>query len=408
MGWDMIKFAQAVRIASGSIGSAKLRSALTTLGIVIGVAAVVVNASLGASFNQFFTDEISSVGSNFIIAASKQPNLFFDNEYNLMKNTPGITGVSPRKTMSGDLTYLSETKSVNVAGINEDFQEIQGLQMEKGTFLSDKDSFAAVLGYNIANEEFSKKISHRSNVKISFRQEDGTLVTKSFKVKGVLKDSEPTVVSQDSDYDLTVFIPISTMNEMIGEKDYGAFLAMADSPEKVRDISDEVDRRLARNFGVPEREIGDEDSKPYYVFNQEEVLEQTGIIGDALNSFLLALALISLLVGSIGIMNIMLVTVTERTREIGIMKSVGYSNSNILSLFLLESVMVSLFGGIVGTVIGGLGAYALESALDLPPVFPLKLIEIGIVISILVGITAGLYPARKAARMNPVDALRYE
>ncbi|AYK14953.1 MAG: ABC transporter permease [Methanosarcina flavescens] len=404
----MIKFAQAVRIASGSIGSAKLRSALTTLGIVIGVAAVVVNASLGASFNQFFTDEISSVGSNFIIAASKQPNLFFDNEYNLMKNTPGITGVSPRKTMSGDLTYLSETKSVNVAGINEDFQEIQGLQMEKGTFLSDKDSFAAVLGYNIANEEFSKKISHRSTVKIAFRQEDGTLVTKSFKVKGVLKDSEPTVVSQDSDYDLTVFIPISTMNEMIGEKDYGAFLAMADSPEKVRDISDEVDRRLARNFGVPEREIGDEDSKPYYVFNQEEVLEQTGIIGDALNSFLLALALISLLVGSIGIMNIMLVTVTERTREIGIMKSVGYSNSNILSLFLLESVMVSLFGGIVGTVIGGLGAYALESALDLPPVFPLKLIEIGIVISILVGITAGLYPARKAARMNPVDALRYE
>ncbi|MFI5384426.1 MAG: ABC transporter permease, partial [Methanosarcina thermophila] len=344
----MIKFAQAVRIASGSIGSAKLRSALTTLGIVIGVAAVVVNASLGASFNQFFTDEISSVGSNFIIAASKQPNLFFDNEYNLIKNTPGITGVSPRKTMSGDLTYLSETKSVNIAGINEDFQEIQGLQMEKGTFLSDKDSFAAVLGYNIANEEFSKKISHRSNVKISFRQEDGTLVTKSFKVKGVLKDSEPTVVSQDSDYDLTVFIPISTMNEMIGEKDYGVFLAMADSPEKVRSISDEVDRRLARNFGVPEREIDDEDSKPYYVFNQEEVLEQTGKIGDALNSFLLALALISLLVGSIGIMNIMLVTVTERTREIGIMKSVGYSNSNILSLFLLESVMVSLFGGIVG------------------------------------------------------------
>ncbi|AKB13311.1 putative ABC transport system permease protein [Methanosarcina thermophila] len=404
----MIKFAQAVRIASGSIGSAKLRSALTTLGIVIGVAAVVVNASLGASFNQFFTDEISSVGSNFIIAASKQPNLFFDNEYNLIKNTPGITGVSPRKTMSGDLTYLSETKSVNIAGINEDFQEIQGLQMEKGTFLSDKDSFAAVLGYNIANEEFSKKISHRSNVKISFRQEDGTLVTKSFKVKGVLKDSEPTVVSQDSDYDLTVFIPISTMNEMIGEKDYGVFLAMADSPEKVRSISDEVDRRLARNFGVPEREIDDEDSKPYYVFNQEEVLEQTGKIGDALNSFLLALALISLLVGSIGIMNIMLVTVTERTREIGIMKSVGYSNSNILSLFLLESVMVSLFGGIVGTLIGGLGAYALESALDLPPVFPLKLIEIGIAISILVGITAGLYPARKAARMNPVDALRYE
>lgn len=404
----MIKFAQAARIASGSIGSAKLRSALTTLGIVIGIAAVVVNASLGASFNQFFTDEISSVGSNFIIAASEQPNLFFDNEYNLMKNTPGISGVSPRKSMSGDLTYLSETKNVNVAGINKDFQEIQGLQMERGTFLTDKDSSAAVLGYDIANDKFSKNISHRSTVEIAFRQENGTVVKKSFKVKGILKNSKPTVISEDSDYDLTVFIPVSTMNEMIGEKDYGAFLAMAESPAKVRDISDDVDSRLARNFGVPERDIDDEDLKPYYVFNQEEVLEQTGKIGDALSSFLLVLALISLFVGSIGIMNIMLVTVTERTREIGIMKSVGYSNSNILSLFLLESVMVSSFGGIVGTVIGGLGAYALEITLKLPPVFPLALIEIGIAVSVLVGITAGLYPARKAARMNPVDALRYE
>jgi putative ABC transport system permease protein len=404
----MIKFAQAARIASGSIGSAKLRSALTTLGIVIGIAAVVVNASLGASFNQFFTDEISSVGSNFIIAASEQPNLFFDNEYNLMKNTPGISGVSPRKSMSGDLIYLSETKNVNVAGINKDFQEIQGLQMERGTFLTDKDSAAAVLGYDIANDKFSKNISHRSTVEIAFRQENGTVVKKSFKVKGILKNSKPTVVSEDSDYDLTVFIPVSVMNEMIGEKDYGAFLAMADSPEKIRDISDDVDSRLARNFGVPERDIDDEDLKPYYVFNQEEVLEQTGKIGDALSSFLLVLALISLFVGSIGIMNIMLVTVTERTREIGIMKSVGYSNSNILSLFLLESVMVSSFGGIVGTVIGGLGAYALEITLKLPPVFPLALIEIGIAVSVLVGITAGLYPARKAARMNPVDALRYE
>lgn len=404
----MIKFAQAARIASGSIGSAKLRSALTTLGIVIGIAAVVVNASLGASFNQFFTDEISSVGSNFIIAASEQPNLFFDNEYNLMKNTPGISGVSPRKSMSGDLTYLSETKNVNVAGINKDFQEIQGLQMERGTFLTDKDSSAAVLGYDIANDKFSKNISHRSTVEIAFRQENGTVVKKSFKVKGILKNSKPTVISEDSDYDLTVFIPVSTMNEMIGEKDYGAFLAMAESPAKVRDISDDVDSRLARNFGVPERDIDDEDLKPYYVFNQEEVLEQTGKIGDALSSFLLVLALISLFVGSIGIMNIMLVTVTERTREIGIMKSVGYSNSNILSLFLLESVMVSSFGGIVGTVIGGLGAYALEITLKLPPVFPVALIEIGIAVSVFVGITAGLYPARKAARMNPVDALRYE
>jgi len=404
----MIRFRQAAHIALGSIGSAKLRSALTTLGIVIGIAAVVINASLGASFNQFFTDEISSVGSNFIIAYSKQPNLFFDNEYNIMKNTPGITGVSPRKSMSGELTYLSETRNVNVAGVNKDFKEIQGLQMESGSFLTDKDSNAVVLGYDLANDKFGKNISHRSTIGVAFRQEDGTVVKKSFKVKGILQNSKPTVVSEDSDYDLTVFIPISTMNEMTGKKDYGAFLAMANSPGKVREVAEEVDSRLARNFGVPEKNIENEDSKPYTIFNQADVLEQTGKLGDALNSFLLVLALISLFVGSIGIMNIMLVTVTERTREIGIMKSVGYSSSNVLSLYLLEAVMVSLFGGVVGTAIGGVGAYIIEIALKLPPVFPLKLIEIGILISVFVGISAGLYPARKAALMDPVDALRHE
>jgi len=402
----MIRFAQATRIALGSIGSAKLRSSLTTLGIVIGIAAVVINASIGASFNQFFTDEISSVGSNFIITYSKQPNIFFDNEYNLMKSTQGITGVSPRKSVTGELTYLSETKSVNIAGVNEDFQEIQGLKMERGSFLTNKDVYSAVLGYNLANDEFSRNISHRSTVEISFRQDNGTVVTKTFKVKGILQNSKPTVISEDSDYDLTVFIPISTLNEMIGQEDYGTFLAMTDSPEKVRSVAEKVDDRLARNFGISER--ADEDSKPYTVFNQADVLEETGKLGDSLSSFLLVLASISLFVGSIGIMNIMLVTVTERTREIGIMKSVGYSNSNILSLFLLESIIVSFLGGVVGTTIGGLGAYLLESALKLPPVFPLKLIEIGVIVSILVGVTAGLYPAKKAAHMNPVDALRYE
>ncbi len=314
----------------------------------------------------------------------------------------------PRKSTSGELTYLSETKSVDIAGVNKDFKEIEGLQMEEGSFLTDKDSTAAVLGYDLANGKFDKNISHRSTVEIAFRQENGTIVKKSFKVKGILQNSEPTVVSEDRDYDLTVFIPISTMNEMTGKKDYGAFLAMANSPGKVREIAGEVDSRLARNFGIPERKIKDEDSKPYTIFNQADVLEQTGKLGDALNSFLLVLALISLFVGSIGIMNIMLVTVTERTREIGVMKSVGYNNFNVLSLFLLEAIMVSSLGGVVGTVIGGIGAYIIESALKLPPVFPLKLIVIGILVSVAVGIAAGIYPARKAALMNPVDALRYE
>ncbi len=404
----MIQFVQAARIASGSIRSSKLRSALTTLGIVIGVAAVIINASLGASFNQFFTDEVTSVGSNFIIAYSDQPNLFYESELGIIENTPGISGVSPRKIISGEISFLSDTKSVSIVGVNGDFQEIQGIKMEEGSFLIDKDIYSAVLGYDLAKEEFGRSISHRSNIDIAFRQEDGTLVRKSFKVKGILEDSKETIVGGDGSTDMIVYIPISTLNEMTGEQDYGAFFAMAENSENIRDVSDEVDRRLARNFGIPERDIDDEDAKPYTIFNQVDVLEETGALGDALSSFLLVLALVSLFVGSIGIMNIMLVTVTERTREIGIMKSVGYSSSNIQSLFLLESVMVSVFGGLMGTAIGGFGAYILETVLKLPPVFPFKLIEIGILVSVIVGVGAGMYPARKAASMNPVDALRYE
>jgi len=404
----MIQFVQAAHIASGSICSSKLRSALTTLGIVIGIAAVIINASLGASFNQFFTDEVSSVGSNFIIAYSDQPNLFYDSELEIIENTPGILGVSPRKIVSGEISYLSDTKSVSVVGVNGDFQEIQGIKMEEGSFLTDQDIYSAVLGYDLAKEEFGRSISHRSSVDIAFRQENGTLVTKKFKVKGILEDSKETIVGGDSSTDMIVYIPISIMNEMTGEQDYGAFFAMAESSENIGNISEDVDKKLARNFGIAERDIDDEDSKPYTVFDQADILKETGALGDALSSFLLVLALISLFVGSIGIMNIMLVTVTERTREIGIMKSVGYSSSNILSLFLLESIMVSSLGGLLGTVIGGFGAYILESALKLPPVFPFMLIEIGILISVLVGVGAGLYPARKAANMNPVDALRYE
>ena len=404
----MIQFVQAAHIASGSIRSAKLRSALTTLGIVIGVAAVIINASLGASFNQFFTDEVSSVGSNFIIAYSDQPNLFYDSELEIIKNTPGILGVSPRKTVSGEINYLSDVKSVSIVGVNGDFQEIQGIKMEEGSFLTDKDIYSAVLGYDLAKEEFGRSISHRSTVDIAFRQENGTLVSKSFKVKGILEDSKETIVGGDGSTDMIVYIPISTMNEMTGEKDYGAFFAMAESSENIGSISKDVDKRLARSFGISERDLNNEDAKPYTVFDQADVLEETGALGKALSTFLLVLALISLFVGSIGIMNIMLVTVTERTREIGIMKSVGYSSSNILSLFLLESIMVSSLGGLLGTAIGGFGAYILEEALKLPPVFPFKLIEIGILISVLVGVGAGLYPVRKAANMNPVDALRYE
>ncbi len=404
----MLKLRQAIGISLGSIASSKLRSGLTTLGIVIGIAAVVANISLGESFSVFFEEEINSQGSNFIIIYSQEPNLFYNNELQIIKKTPGISGVSPIKQQLGAVTYFSQTKNIDIAGVNGDYENTANIIMESGSFINDQDTFSAAIGSKVANEKFDRNISARSSIDITLRLEGGETVTRKFKVKGIIESPNTSFVGGGIDRDVSIFIPVSTINQMLEEDDFSAFFAMSENLEDVVEVSDEVDRRLARNFGVSSRDIDDEDAKPYRIFNQADVLEQTNQLADTLRNFLVAVALISLLVGSIGIMNIMLVTVTERTREIGIMKALGFSSTDILILFIIESIILSLFGGLMGLVVGIGGAYAVTTALKLPFLYPHYIFEIGVFVAVIVGVAAGVYPANKAAKMTPVDALRHE
>ncbi|MCQ6961957.1 ABC transporter permease [Methanolobus chelungpuianus] len=404
----MLSLKHSIRIALGSIGSAKMRSALTTLGIIIGIAAVIANVSLGASFSQYFTEEIGSVGNNFIIIQSKTSNLLHDNELELVKSTPGITGVSPISQQVAEVEYLSTTRQISVQGVNEDYEEVANIRMESGSFLTDKDKYVAVLGHDVAYEKFGRTISEKNTIQMTFVKANGETVTRNFKVKGIIASPETSFVQSGIESDVRIFIPISTMNEIMGEDYYWGFFAAAESMESISDVTDEVDRRLARNLGVPARDVDNEDAKPYSLMNQEEILEQVDQMSAALSSLLTAVALISLIVGSIGIMNIMLVTVTERTSEIGIMKSLGYKNREVLTMFIVESMVVGLIGGIFGTALGVLGAYVVVGAMGMPHVFPLNMIFVGVFVSIIVGLVAGVYPANKAAKMNPVDALRHE
>ncbi len=395
-------------MAIASIGSSKLRSALTTLGIVIGVAAVIANVSLGASFSQYFTEEIGSVGNNFIIIQGKTANLFHDSELDIVKNTPGIVGVSPLSQEVAQVKYISTTRQIEVQGVSEDYEGVANIQMESGTFIDDKDKYMAVLGHDVAYEKFDRKISDKNTIELTFTRADGKTITQQFKVKGIVANPETTFVQSGIEPDVRIFIPIATMNEIMGEDYYWGFFAAAASMESIDDVTDEVDKRLARGLGVPFRDLDNEDAKPYLLVNQGEILEEVDKLSAALGSLLTSVALISLIVGSIGIMNIMLVTVTERTGEIGIMKSLGYKNYEILSLFMVESIVVGLFGGILGIILGVAGAYLVDSAMNLPYVFPVDMIFIGMFVSLVVGLLAGIYPANKAARMNPVDALRHE
>lgn len=404
----MLKVRQAIGISLGSIASAKLRSGLTTLGIIIGIAAVVANVSLGESFNVFFEEEINAQGSNFIIIYSQEPNLFYNNELQIIKKTPGISGVSPIKQQLGVVTSFSQKKNIDIAGVTGDYEDTANIIMESGSFISDQDAFSAAIGSKVANEKFDRNISTRSSIDITLRLEGGRTVTRKFKVKGIIKSPATSFVGGGIDRDVSIFIPVSTINQMLEEDDFSAFFAMSDNIEKVVEVSDEVDKRLARNFGVSSRDINDEDAKPYRIFNQADVLEQTNQLADTLRNFLVAVALISLLVGSIGIMNIMLVTVTERTREIGIMKALGFSSTDILLLFLIESIIISLFGGLLGVGVGVGGAYAATNLLNLPFLYSPYIFVAGLIVAIVVGVAAGVYPASKAAKLVPVDALRHE
>ncbi len=404
----MLSPAQAIRISVGSIGSSKLRSALTTLGIIIGVAAVIANVSLGASFNQYFDDEIGAVGSNFIVIYSQNIDVFFDRELEIIRNTPGVEGVSPINQQMAQVTYMSTSRQIDIQGVTADYDDVANFEMDSGTFLTDKDQYVAVIGAEVAYEKFDKKISIKNPIDITFRREDGGVVTRTFIVKGVIQDPNTTFAQTGVEPEIRVFIPIEIMNDILGKDDYGGFFVKAQSLEIVRETGDEIDKRLARSLGVPSRELENDDTKPYVLFDQLEILEQTDQLSSALTSLLTSVALISLVVGSIGIMNIMLVTVAERTREIGLLKSLGFSEKDVLALFIIESMIVGLIGGIFGTALGIGAAHIANGILDVPDVFPTSLIVLGFLVSILVGLVAGVYPARKAARMNPVEALRKE
>ncbi len=404
----MVNVVQSLRIAAGSIRSAKMRSILTTLGIVIGVAAVIANVSLGASFQQYFDEEIGSIGSNFIVIDNLEPDMFHDNELELVKNTPGIVTVSPIKQSLQEVTHISTSRHLFVCGVSEEYETVANIKLEEGSFLNDQDKYVAVIGNDVPYKKFDRKIFTQNSIDITFRKDDGSEITKRFKVKGILESPETTMVQSPIAPDERIFIPISTWNEIMEEDDYGSFFAMASSMDIIEATSDDLDWKLGRHFGVPSRDMDNDDAKPYSIFNQAEILEETDQLAAALGGLLTSVALIALVVGSIGIMNIMLVTVTERTREIGILKSLGFTNWNVLLLFIVESIVLSVFGGLLGTGLGVAGAYGVQSLMKLPIVFPLELIVVGFTVSVIVGLIAGVYPANKAARMNTVDALRSE
>ncbi|WP_338100044.1 ABC transporter permease [Methanolapillus africanus] len=395
-------------MAIQSLRSSKMRSGLTALGIIIGIAAVIATFTLGSSFSAYFTDELDTTGSNYIIIAATKENIFYDQQLAIVENTPGVTGASGELSGTGVIAFAGEQKNKTVLGWDENIEEIVSLPIYEGNFISNNDMYSAAIGKKIAQEDFRNEIGLRSTIDVTlYNSETKEYVTETFKVKGILGSDETNLMTGNQE-DEWIVIPIETMRKMTGKDDYQTLYAMTDSRETLNETDDEITLRLARNLGVSDRDIYDNntDKIPFLTTNQAEIVDEVSSLTDTLQWFLLGIGGISLLVGAVGIMNIMLVTVTERTKEIGTLKALGYSSRDVLMMFVIESIIISAIGGFIGTIIGLLVAYVGVSYLDLTMAVPYSSVLFGVGLSIIIGVLAGAQPSYKAAKMNPVDALR--
>jgi len=390
-----------------SLKSSKLRSALTSLGIIIGIAAVVITFSFGASYNSYFETQVVGMGNNFIVIIATKENVFRNSHLQIIESTPGISGVSPALTVNGELEFMGKTKSVQINGVSSEMMEVANLEMLEGKFIADSDKYSAVLSKQVARDNMKTEIKPRNFVNLIIPDESDSGRKKSyrFKVKGIQGlEEEGIVVGHNMN---TVYVPIDVLRELSGNESFNMFFAMADSQDEISNVSKEVEKRLGRSIGIPERDL-EKNITSFNIINQADVMSIVSSLSSVLQTFLVGLGSISLLVGSVGIMNIMLVTVTERTSEIGLMKAIGYTKSDILFIFLTESAILSVSGGIVGTIIGLIFAYFGMTLIGMGLNITLFTVSIGIIVSFLIGIIAGVYPAYRAAQMDPVVSLRKE
>ena len=387
-------FLENLKLAFNSMFTNKMRTFLSLLGIVIGVGSVVTIMNLGESVKRSITDSMNIGGVDEITVIPMGSNSVFSEEfaYSFQDNVYGIESVSAYVSTKATLRNGQETKSSQVYGVTSSYIDdsalLYGETFSKANNLMREQ--VVILGYDLAEDLFPGGGAVGSYVSIYRSQ------AKQYRVIGVLEDTSGSVGSNTNS---NAYIPFNTFDERLKK-----VTAVSQYTIKVKegfsatDVSSEVKRYLSSVAS----------SNDYYVSSAQELVDMTESVTGYLTTFLAAIAAISLLVGGIGIMNIMLVTVVERTREIGIRKALGATPKTIRSQFMVEATVLSIFGGIIGIVFGVVVSYVISSAAGWNLYFSLWAILISIGFSSAVGIFFGWYPAAKAAALDPIEALAYE
>ena len=386
----------AYKMAIRSIADNKSRSALTMLGVIIGVAAVIIAVGFAQGCMAAVTNQIEGLGSNsitaMIMSRSSSRQLTLEDCEQMEEYSQYIEKVSPYILTNLTVKAGTNSKSSRILGSDESYLELEGLKIEKGRFLTADDiennEKVAVIGSAIVNKLFGGDNAIGEYIKINGNK---------FIVIGVI---ESVANGMENTNDDMVIIPISVAQRTLKITSVTMFLATATSAETLDLATQKIKDFL---FAI----LKDENS--YVVFTQEAMLNIMNTISDVMMLILGGIATISLVVGGIGIMNIMLVSVSERTREIGVRKAIGAKKKDIMIQFLIESLLLTGIGGLIGVALGLLVIKYVIGAIDLlVPVYSVPWTIAAFSISLLIGITFGLFPANKAAKLNPIDALRNE
>ncbi|MCL6500484.1 MAG: ABC transporter permease [Candidatus Pacearchaeota archaeon] len=414
-----MRFKDSLKFALHNLTTRGLRSWLTIIGVIMGVAAIVAIVSVGQGMQQVISSQLGALGSDQVYVlpggsissnimsglGAKAPGELTDKDLKVIESVEGVIVAAPDIIGMETVSFMGDSNKFYIWGTNEQWVKVReaSVSMESGRFLSEGDRGVAVLGYEAAKETFDKEVSLGSQIKIG---------NESYKVIGIMNSIGGLGGAQE---DKAVFLSLEDAEKysgVFGIDNYYAIEIKVEQ-ERVEEIAEKIKEKLMNARHVTEDKID------FSVYTPKMIVSVVSSVLTTINLFLYGIAAISLIVGAVGIANTMFTSVTERTRQIGILKALGMTNKDVMNLFLVESALIGLVGGILGIffgflisgIIGQVASVFLASSrvggVSMVYVSP-ELILFSLAFSVVIGIISGIFPARRAASLEPVEALRYE
>lgn len=398
-----MRFSKLIKMALSSVWNNKMRSFLTMLGIIIGISSVIILVGMGQGTQKQVSDQIEKLGTNLItvnIMGNRTPTIT-DAELADLKTKPGIKEIAPAISQ-GNVNIKNGTKSdtTTLEASTPNYAEIRKLTVSAGRFITQRDIDNR---YNVLviGPETAKNIFDTTNVVGNSMYVNGI----EFTIVGVLESEGTSATGSNDD---RIIVPISTGERLLKTANAKTFYIEAESKDKVDAAMSYLTLFLNKKYKISNTSNSNATRSYYRVMNQTSILQTATSTSQSMTAMLAGIAAISLIVGGIGIMNIMLVSVVERTREIGTRKAIGAKRRTILMQFLIEAASVSGLGGIIGVIFGYVGAYVGQHFFKTTILISNNIVIAAVIFSMAVGIIFGIYPANKASKLNPIDALRFE